>query len=77
MAAVEQTNGNGETGGQAEIVGEGLATIADAQAFLKLSRSAIYGLMETGQLPYVKLGRCRRIPRRALTALAAAGLVAR
>lgn len=53
-----------------ELVEDGLVTIREAGRFLNLSRTAIYGLMESGLLPYVKLGRSRRVPKRALTELA-------
>ena len=46
--------------------GLGLATVRDAQEFLSVSRTKIYALMDAGELPFCKVGRCRRIPRRAL-----------
>jgi excisionase family DNA binding protein len=52
------------------IVEDGLETIEGARQFLRLSRSAIYQLMESGELPFVKLGKARRIPRKALVDLA-------
>ena len=52
----------------------GLCCVKEAARFLGLSRSTVYALMEQGQLPFVKLGRSRRIPRRALTTLAEAHL---
>ena len=57
-----------------EFVSDGLLTVADAAAFLNLSRTTLYGLMERGALPYVKIGRSRRVPRRALVELAGANL---
>ena len=48
--------------------------VTEAADFLRLSRSNLYALMERGELPFVKLGRSRRIPRRAVIALAAGGL---
>jgi excisionase family DNA binding protein len=57
------------------IVEDGLDTVESAKAFLQVSRSFLYGLMEAGKLEYVKLGKARRIPRRALIDLAARGLV--
>lgn len=53
---------------------DGLITVPEASKFLGLSRSQVYCLMETGQLVYVKLGRSRRIPKRALVDLAQANL---
>jgi excisionase family DNA binding protein len=38
-----------------------LATVADVAAYMAVSRSKVYQLMETGELPYIKLGKCRRI----------------
>ncbi len=56
------------------LVEDGLVTVSEAAAFLRLSRSNLYVLMERGELAFVKLGRSRRIPRRAVVALAARGL---
>ena len=58
----------------AALVEDGLVTVPEAAGFLRLSRSKVYALMEQGELAFVKLGRSRRIPRRALVALAARGL---
>jgi excisionase family DNA binding protein len=58
----------------ADVLADGLLTVADAATFLALSRSTLYEAMERGELVYVKLGRARRIPRRALLAWAEAGL---
>ncbi len=57
-----------------ELVVDGLVRIAEAERFSGLSRSKLYELMEAGDLAYVKLGRARRIPRRALIELAARSL---
>ncbi len=62
------------------VVADGLMTVPEAAAFLRLSRSTLYNLMDSGRLPYVRLvgnGRraARRIPRKAVVALAAAHLV--
>ncbi len=57
-----------------ELVADGLLVVSKAADFLGLSRSKIYALMDSGELVYVKLGRARRIPRRALIELAAANL---
>ncbi len=62
------------------IVADGLMTVPEASAFLRLSRSTLYNLMDSGRLAYVRLigdGRraARRIPRKAVIALAAAHLV--
>jgi excisionase family DNA binding protein len=57
-----------------ELMAEGLERVGPAAAFLGLSRSQVYLLMERGELPFVKLGKCRCIPRRALKELAARNL---
>lgn len=38
-----------------------LCKVADAAHHLTVSRSTLYNLMDSGRLPYVKLGRSRRI----------------
>jgi excisionase family DNA binding protein len=62
------------------IVADGLMTVPEAAVFLRLSRSTLYNLMDSGRLPYVRLvgsgsRAARRIPRKAVVALAAAHLV--
>ncbi len=57
------------------LVEGGLKSLDEARAYTRLSRSALYGLMETGQLAYTKIGRRRLIPHRALIELAQRGLV--
>lgn len=56
------------------LVGDGLMTLSEAIAFLRLSRSTLYALMDGGDLAYVRIGRTRRIPKRALVDLAATHL---
>ncbi len=56
------------------LVGDGLLTVSEAIAFLRLCRSTLYTLMDAGELAYVRIGRARRIPKRALIVLAAAHL---
>lgn len=65
----------GETDPATEMVADGLVRMPEAEKFLGLSRSKLYELMEQGTLPYVKIGRSRRIPRKALSELAASNLV--
>jgi excisionase family DNA binding protein len=55
---------------------DGVMTVPEGQEFSRLSRSALYALMERGELPYVKLGKRRMIPRRALIEMMRRGLVA-
>ncbi len=57
-----------------ELVADGLFTVAEAASFLRVGRSSLYALMDRGELRFVKIGRSRRIPRRAVIALAACGL---
>lgn len=52
------------------LVEDGLLSIDEAMAFLSISRSTLYELMDKGLLPWSKIGRSRRIPRRALVSLA-------
>ncbi len=50
----------------ADLLADGLCTVAVAARLLAVSRSFLYATMDAGELCYVKLGRSRRIPRRAL-----------
>lgn len=49
---------------------EGLLSIREAMSFLRIGRSTLYELMEQGLIPWSKIGRSRRIPKRALVRLA-------
>ena len=49
----------------------GGVSVSAAAAFLGCSRKYVYDLMREGSLPWGRLGRARRIPRPALTALLA------
>jgi excisionase family DNA binding protein len=40
---------------------EGLAKVVEVADFLRLSRAAVYRIMDRGELPYAKLGQARRI----------------
>ena len=62
------------TGMSTELVADGLLTVAKAAEFLSLSRATLYVLMDKGHVPFVKIGRSRRIPKRALVEFAARGL---
>jgi excisionase family DNA binding protein len=55
----------------AELVEDGLVTVSEAAGFLSVARSTVYLLMDRGELPFIKLGESRRVPRRALIELAA------
>ncbi len=54
-----------------ELLSDGLVKVVEAAQFLRISRSHLYNLMESGELPFVRLGRTRRIPRNAVVRLAA------
>lgn len=45
--------------------------VPEGADFLGVCRSTIYKYMDSGKLPFVKIGRSRRIPRKALVELAA------
>lgn len=62
-------------GGAAFVMSEGLATLKEAQRFLRVSQSTIYVLMQSGELASTKIGRSRRIPWSALRELVARSLV--
>jgi excisionase family DNA binding protein len=59
-----------------EVTAEGFYTIKEAMAFLRLSRSSLYALMDEGRLPYAKIGKSRRVPVLALKEFAAKSMVA-
>jgi len=59
------------------LVGDGLLTTKEAAEFLGISVAGLYAIMARGELPFVKLGRSRRVPRRALIELAARNLTDR
>ncbi len=58
----------------AALVEDGLMTVAEAARFLRLSRSTLYAIMDRGELRFAKIGRSRRIPKRAVVELAARDL---
>jgi len=60
-----------------EIVSGGMLTIREAEKMSGFKKSFLYNRMATGDLPYVKIGGGRRIPRQALLEFLAAGLVIR
>jgi len=62
IGAVEQSQN-----GRGRIVPEPLLLkVEEAARMLSLSRTTVYELMESGQLPSIKCGTARRIPRAAL-----------
>lgn len=48
------------------LVSDGLLTIPEATRIARVGKTTLYGAMAAGDLPYVKIGAGRRIPRRAL-----------
>jgi excisionase family DNA binding protein len=57
------------------LVADGLDRIPEVSRFLGISRSQIYALMDSGMLPYVRIGRSRRVPHRAVVELAQRNLI--
>lgn len=57
-----------------ELVADGLVDVETAASFLGIRRAKLYTLLASGELPSVKIGKSRRIPRRALIEFAAARL---
>ena len=60
--------------GPVRLVAEGLMRVAEVAEFLGVSRGFVYAEMARGALPWLKLGRARRLPRRAVLEYAAARL---
>jgi excisionase family DNA binding protein len=58
-----------------EVVGDGAVPLREAVRFSGLTRTALYAAMSRGELPFVKIGKRRLIPRNALRQLLAGGLV--
>ncbi len=48
------------------MVREGAMSVEEAMSFTGMGRSSLYEAMARGELPYIKIGAGRRIPRRAL-----------
>ena len=59
------------------MVQDGMVTLQEAQDFLRISRQTLWRLTKAGQLPYVRIGRTRRIPKQALVEFAAGRLIRR
>jgi excisionase family DNA binding protein len=57
------------------LIADGLATVKDAEGFLKIGRSKLYEEMDAGRLTYCKFGRARRIPWREIRRYAADSLM--
>jgi excisionase family DNA binding protein len=46
-----------------DLMAEGLLDVKEASKFLGIGRSKLYELMASQEIPYVKLGKCLRIPK--------------
>jgi excisionase family DNA binding protein len=56
-------------------ISDGFATILEAAAFLRVSRSKVYALMDAREVTWAKFGKARRIPWEGLRAYARQQLV--
>lgn len=56
-----------------DLMAEGLLDAKEAADFLGIGRSKVYDFMASQELPYVKLGKSRRIPKVALKIFAQKG----
>ncbi|MBI5493750.1 MAG: helix-turn-helix domain-containing protein [Deltaproteobacteria bacterium] len=66
---------NPQTTDRAALVEAGLISIEQACELSSLGRTTIYAAMTTGELRFARIGRARRIPRRALLDWLAAHVV--
>lgn len=53
---------------------EGLMTIADVCSYLAVCRTTVMTMLRRGDLPSVRIGTARRVPRQAVRELATRGL---
>lgn len=56
------------------VVADGMFTVKEAVEFTKLSRSELYALMGRGELQFLKHGKRRLVPKRAIVELLAGKL---
>jgi excisionase family DNA binding protein len=56
-----------------DLLAEGLLSIKEAATFLRIGRTKVYDLMDSQDLPYVKMGKVRRVPMVALKLYAEKG----
>ena len=59
----------------AKLIDPYFANVEQAKEFLGISRSHLYGLMDSGRLPFAKIGACRRLPWKSLKEFAESCLV--
>jgi excisionase family DNA binding protein len=65
------------TGTAEDLLRDGVLSVREATEFSRLSKSVLYQLMAAHDLEFVKAGRRRLIPKRALIAYLGRGLEAR
>jgi excisionase family DNA binding protein len=58
-----------------DLTAEGFADVQQAAAYLRMARSSIYKMMDSGVLRYAKFGKSRRIPWKSLKQYAESCLV--
>lgn len=56
-----------------DLMEQGLFNVKEAALFLRIGRTKVYDLMDSQDLPYVKMGKTRRIPKVALKLFAEKG----
>jgi excisionase family DNA binding protein len=56
-----------------DLLAEGLLSIKEAATFLRIGRTKVYDLMDAQDLPYIKIGKVRRVPKVALKLFAEKG----
>jgi excisionase family DNA binding protein len=56
-----------------DLLAEGLLSIKEAATFLRIGRTKVYDLMDSQDLPYIKMGKVRRVPKVALKLYAEKG----
>jgi excisionase family DNA binding protein len=74
-SVVGQAVGEAEADPRQAVLEGGFVGVEEARRYLCVSRTLLYSLMDGGQLAYAKIGKCRRIPRKALIAYAESRLV--
>jgi excisionase family DNA binding protein len=58
-----------------QLVEDGAVDVTEASRFTSLGRTFLYGLMDSGRLKFIKLGKRRLIPRAELRRLLAESVV--
>jgi excisionase family DNA binding protein len=60
---------------KAQLLSEGLDKVTEVAKFFRLSVAQIYVMMNRGDLPFIRVGKCRRIPHRAVVEFATRNLM--